>query len=1407
MLAIAPAAYGLPRGERLTDAASRKWNYLKVVYAGFRQQLADHPQNTSADRLTRDQWLYILLDQLGYGQRLPAAPRGGIKIPEREPYRVSHEWQPHLPVHLLAWDTPLDRRTGKSRAPQSMLQDLLNVSDTRLWGLLSNGRVIRVLRDSTAITGSSYVEFDLEGIFERDLFPDFLLLFTMLHASRFELAPKPDKRRRAASTVGEDGDVGGVGGVREEDEDGDGEAAPPDLGPADCPLEWWRQHAIETGTRARDRLRDQVKRALTILGTGFLAANPELRDALARSQPALKDFHHELLRLAYQLIFLIVAEDRGVLLDPSDAAKNAREHYTKYFSTARLRRIASLRKGDRNTDLWTALVRVLDALGKDGGLRALALPELGGLYFRADNDTPGAAALLPGGPEPLRVAALPNEHLLDAVRLLSIVLDDKGRPTRIDYRHLGADELGSVYESLLELVPRRSESADSFWLQELVAGNQRKTTGSYYTPGVLIEKLLDNALDPVIDRYAASRIPGDLLKIRLVDPACGSGHVIVAAARRIALRYAVLHTGDDEPAPDAVRDAMAKVVRACVHGVDINPLAAEIAKVSLWLESLRPGEPLAYLDDRIKVGNALLGTTPVLLEQGLPDGAFTKLAGDDPEVRRRSKADNKKERPDPKQGSQHVLTEPLVLTSTAGLRTKAEELALLPGRTLAQVREHARQHRDFERDPKMRKLKRIADAWCAAFLWRKHGEAPPPITSGTLHDLEEGQDLEGGGEDELRAIVERNRFFHWHLEFPHVFRVEDRDAPDTNSVTGWQGGFDAVLGNPPWERVKIQEKEWFTTEGHEAIADADNASVRKHEIAALLTSQDDHGNPVEADREMFRRFQTALREAAGLTLMLRSSGIFPLTGFGDVNTYSVFAEKARHLLAPKGMAGLVLPTGIATDMTTSVFFSDLVEKRQLVTVLDMENEEKLFADVTNRYAFCLFTFCGPALRYERVRLAFRARRPEQLDAREFTMDADGFRRVNPNTGTSPVCQGPEHLRVLEGIHSRVDLLWRKEPGKAEANPWELRFSRMFEAATDTAERLIDSGWTLDGSVFVKGDERYLPLYEGKLANHFDSRFATYENATQAQINKGTLPRLTVESHTDPAILPLPRYWLYEPLVQAKLAAEPGKPETEWPYDWVMGWRDVCRGADMRTVIPSVLPRTAVGHKFPLMHPHGKVDALLANLTSRVLDFAARQKYAGLSLVYFVFEQLPVLAPDAYDTPVAWLGGKPSAPWIRARVLELTYTSYEMAPWAQHLGDDGPPFVWDEDRRFVMRAELDAAFLHLYGIDREELSVILDSFRAFRNKTPDLFHATSTEIIRVYEAMAKGVYTTDLAPPPAHGPRHAPGTSPLTRPPRPEPEPPTTVTAAEEPGAELPTAQDGLFGVSEIGRDEQLGIWG
>jgi hypothetical protein len=1300
-----PEDYHLAAGERLGQAASRRWEYLLGAYRAFRDRLERLSETDPATTETRERWLLVLLSELGFG-RVPYV-RGGLAAGGKS-YPVSHLWE-QVPVHLVGWHTDLDRRTGggeMGRAAQSMLQEFLNVSEAHLWGILSNGRLLRILRDSAALVGSAYVEFDLEAIFDGELYSEFTLLFALLHSSRFE----PISREDGGTPI-----------------------------PADCWLERWREQGIKDGSRARDRLRDGVEEALNVLGTGFLEANPSLREALeagAHRGISIDDLHHELLRLAYQIIFLFVAEDRGALLDPSTSEETSRR-YDLYFSTRRLRQIAARRAGDRHADLWQTFVVVLDALGSDGGQPEVGLPALGGLFFRAstqdgDHDIK---------PDLLRGCQLRNADLLEAVRHLATFRDRRGYRQNVDFRHLGAEELGSIYESLLELVPA-TEPGPRFVLRP-VAGNERKTTGSYYTPSSLVESLLDSALDPVIEEAAASGVPDDLLRITVCDPACGSGHFLIAAARRIAKRYAAMYHGDEEPTPEHVQHGLRKVVAHCIHGVDINPLAAELAKVSLWLESLEPGQPLEFLDAHIKVGNALLGTTPKLLKSGLPDDAFKPIEGDDPKIAASLRRQNEKERGNQLElGLFDVAT---VRVGNAEVAAQVGRLATLPSRSLADIREQARRYRELDRSPDLKARRRIADAWCAAFVWRKHAQASEAITTETLNRLNQGYSLSHEVGDELDRLTEQYRFFHWHLEFPDLFRVEDQVHADHHPDTGWRGGFSCVVGNPPWERVKLQEKEFFAARRPE-IAQAANAAARKRLIQRLTDSD----NP--ADRSLANQFQDELRTSAGWSHLLRDSGRYPLTGTGDVNTYAVFAETARTLLGPSGRSGFVLPTGIATDATTQYFFRDLIERRALASVFDFENEEKIFPAITNRVRFCLLTVTGWGTHVDEVRLAFRARQVQQLPEKTFSITPSDILRLNPNTGTCPVFDSPRHAEIVLGIYRRVPILWREQP---ESNPWNISFMRMFDMANDARlfqipSQLEADGWKLRGNVFTKGTSRMLPLYEAKMLHHFDHRFATYEGATQAQMNKGTLPRTSATHKADPAYMVMPEYWISKADVDERLG-------NRWEKLWLFGWRDICRSGDERTMICSPLPRVAVGHKLPLVFTYRGGFLLAALWSSFVFDYITRQKFVGSSMTYFILKQLPVLPPDDFLRGVPWAGGSLDD-WITERVLELCYTAWDMEPFARDLSDREAPFVWDEGRRFKMRAELDAAFFHLYGVERDDVGYIMDSFRAFRNNDPERFSRTKALILEIYDAMTTATkvgrpYKTILDPPPGHGQRH------------------------------------------------------
>jgi hypothetical protein len=426
--------------------------------------------------------------------------------------------------------------------------------------------------------------------------------------------------------------------------------------------------------------------------------------------------------------------------------------------------------------------------------------------------------------------------------------------------------------------------------------------------------------------------------------------------------------------------------------------------------------------------------------------------------------------------------------------------------------------------------------------------------------------------------------------------------------------------------------------------------------------------------------------------------------------------------------------------------------------LEFENEAFLLSPaVDHRVRFSLLTVCGRETRVNLASFAFGTRYMKDLSARRFTMPPEEILLVNPNTGTTPLFRSRRDAEITIGVYKRVPILW---PDVPEDNPWRLSFLRMFDMANDadlfrTRVQLDHDGWTLASNVFVQDHRRMLPLYEAKMVHHFDHRLGTYEGQTEAQANVGTLPRLTSEQHGDPCYILLPRYWVADAEVENRLI------QKSWDKNWLLGWRNIARSTDERTMICGVLPRIGVGHAFPLiLSVSRRLGCLYANLASFALDYVVRQKIAGANLTYNYVTQWPVLTPQAYDRPLSWEPEFPLYSWIESRVLELSYTAYDLAGFASYLGDDGPPFQWDEERRFAMRAELDAAFFHLYGIEQEDVDYIMEAFPVVKKRDEQRYGTFRTKelILKIYDAMAEAIktgmpYQTILDPPPGQGPRH------------------------------------------------------
>ncbi|GCE08143.1 Eco57I restriction-modification methylase domain-containing protein [Dictyobacter aurantiacus] len=1301
---LTPEAYHL-NAIKLNEAINRSWINVLNAWHTFQNKLATLSANDAGTTVTRERWLYHLFHELGYGRLLTAK---AVEINDKS-YAISHSWQ-HTPIHLVSYKVDLDHMTRTSSgtqrsSPHSLLQEFLNRSDEHLWGIVSNGLKLRILRDNVSLTRQAYVEFDLESMMNGEIYSDFVLLWLLCHESRVE-AERPEE----------------------------------------CWLEKWSRTAQEQGTRALEQLRVGVESAIRDLGSGFLAhgANRQLLDKLRSGQLEAQDYYRQILRLVYRLIVLFVAEDREILFHP-EAPTPRRELYTRYYSTTRLRYLAEQHIGTRHTDLFHGLRLVMDKLGNPDGCPDLGLPALNGFLFSRD------------AIGDLNDCELANYALLAAIR--SLAYTSSGRTRRVvDYKNLGSEELGSVYESLLELHPILHIESAKFELAS-ASGNERKTTGSYYTPTSLITCLLDSALDPVLDEAANKATKEEavaaILNLKVCDPACGSGHFLVAAAHRIAKRLAAIRSEEEEPAPEARRKALRDVVSKCIYGVDINPMSVELCKVSLWMEAIEPGKPLSFLDAHIQCGNSLLGTTPALLKNGIPDEAFETIEGDDKKFASEYKKKNKEQRKMVKRFSSKVFQP---WERLGDLDTGMRQFEDMVDTSVAAVHQKEAAYNKLRTTDGYLYGKLWADAWCAAFVWKKSKAFAYPITEEIFRKIEHNPyDLAGWMRDEIQRLAEQYQFFHWHLAFPNVFRVSQDESPE-NEHTGWSGGFDVVMGNPPWEHAELKEQEWFATRNTE-IANAPGAE-RKRKIEALAKS----------DPALHTAFLDAKRQQDGWSHLIRNSGYYPLCGRGRINTYAIFAENMRVILSKRGRVGCIVPPGIATDDTNKFFFKNLMESKSLVSFFAFVNEAKLFPGIDHRVKFALLTMGGATAYNAEADFAFGVYHTDDLNDtnRHFSLSSHEVYLFNPNTLTCPIFSSKKDMLITKTIYEHIPVLIKEST--SEENPWNITFRQgIFNMTSDshlfcTREKLEKDGFQLEGNIFFKDDEKYLPLYEAKMINIFNHRFGTYEGATKEDLARGKLPELSVDKLELSNIYPLPNNWVsYTELRSINLYNSKG----------LLCFRKITNSGVFRTLVGAIIPCVAAGDslQFILSSTISSIELLCiqANLASFVEDYVTRQKMGGNNLNLFIVKQLPILPPEQYTATCQWNTSDTLGAWISPRALELTYTAWDLKTFARDCGCDGPPFRWDEDRRFLLRCEIDAAYFHLYGIQREDVSYIMDSFRVWKQKEEKEYgeYRTKRVILDIYDRMQRAMesgepYETLLVPGPAdpsvaHPARTAEGT--------------------------------------------------
>ena len=1107
---------------------------------------------------------------------------------------------------------------------------------------------------------------------------------------------------------------------------------------------------LETALAEGRRYEQQVAQDLS--DVVFERAFPRLVQALAEhTQQELAELRAPALILFYRLLFVLYAEDRGLL--PVNDSRYEDYGLRKPVRDEIARRMAGgSALSSRATNYYDHLMTLSQLI--DQGDAAIGLPPYNGGLF---ND---AAAPL------LASVRLPDAAFAPIIYDLSHTETPEGRRF-VNYRDMSVQQLGSIYERLLEREPVWDDDGNVVARPNSYA---RKDSGSFFTPQELVDLIVDRTLKPLAEerlaafaekavalasdprpraeRYGELRQmdPAEaVLDLKVLDPAMGSGHFLVTAVdflsdyiaemvehapgvpewldgeyvsplveRVAAIRQDISQRAE---AADWVMDQAQltdqaiirrMVLKRCIYGVDKNPLTVELAKVSLWLHSFTVGAPLSFLDHHLRCGDSLLGlrVTEAAAELNRLGGLFASSAitgaeaatGGMERIEEMSDADISEVR-------QSATLFQDVEGTTADLRSL---LNLLTGLRWLTAGMKQRERRSFETQ--------LVDT-----LVGQPDQAYSLLARGQFTDGNLPESAFGDLWNRARSIADREGFLHWEAAFPGVWHEWQDVRP--------QGGFDAIIGNPPWDRIKLQEVEWFATRSPE-LAHAPTAAARKRGVDRLRAS----GSPLASE------FDAAKERAETLGQMVRASGHYPLLGGGDINLYSLFVERAMGLVKPDGIVGLLTPSGIYADKTAAKFrgfFRSVSTGGRVGGLYDFENRKIFFKDIHASFKFCALIFGGEERRFDETRCAFFLHSSQTIEDpdRCFTLAPADFNRVNPNTGTAPVFRTRRDAEITRRIYEQHPVLVDRSGG-GERRTWPVRYVRQFDMTNDshlfrTAAQLDDEGfYRVEGkrNRWQKGDELYLPLYEGKMVQAFDHRAASVV-VNPKNLNRPAQPReATLAEHADTGWLPTPQFWV--------AASDCG-----WDSgtEWVLGFKEITASTNARTYIAALFPTVGFGNKVPILKPQQENRnewLLAANLNSMVFDFATRQKVQGQTLNLFIIEQLPVIAPDDYGRQ---FGTTTTRDLVRDHVLRLTYTADDMAPFARDLGFDGPPFTWDEEERRHLHARLDALYFHLYGLSRDEADYVLSTFPIVQKEDEAEFgtYRTRNLILAYMSALAAG----------------------------------------------------------------------
>jgi hypothetical protein len=1194
----------------------------------------------------RQKWIIPFLKELGFD---PIFIASNIKSASGIEYQIPYKaWDADFAplIQMVNSSQDLDdkdrnSRTHSNKSPQDCLQQFLNTSDHQ-WAILTNGKKIRIVRDFYHSITKGFLEFDLEGIFETANSEQYRVLYRILHKSRF------DNQYQGATD-------------QEFDEEGNLIE-----NPNNCLLELFHKKAKETGIKVGNKLREQVINSIELLGNGFAEnLNP---DDFQNGQ--VKAYYAEILNIIYRLLFLMFAEQKGWL-----PVRNSIYARTYSINSLKERAARGNYSHDEEIDIWEGLKITFKLVTKGYKFKnGEKVNAFGGQLF-SDRKVNTVIHL-----------KIKNKFLLDAIYQLSF-FKSENLVNKINYANLAIDELGSVYESLLDYEPKlASESITignkqinrgEFYLDD--RGTDRKTSGSYYTDSRLVAQLIDSALVPVIENAINSQNTQQnkevaLLNLKVADIACGSGAFLCAALEKMGEYLAIIRMGDeDRPTDEQLREAKRDVLLHCIYGVDLNPMALELAKFSLWITASLPDMPLSFLDHKLKFGNSLIGATPDVLKQGIPTEAYKEFGRDNKETSKWLRDKVKKELTSlAKGGFQSTLDLRVGLVDSEEDDYAYLELLSNEQETPEEVEAAENEYHNIKNNLHHSVEWRLADAWTASFFFEKTDLQKQYPTNETLYNLRNGLQVNESLLAEIESLSFRYHFFHYHLEFPEVFD---------------NGGFDCILGNPPWETVEFKTQEFFKTTCPEI---SEIKSTSKREIAI--------SNLQNTNIELFNLFNYQSHYFEATKNFLKNSGSYPLTSDGKINLYSKFTEK---IISISKSSGIIVQGDIATGFDTKVLFDHLVQNDLLAKFHHFHNKAKFF-DIHRDTKFALLTIRKESKKTE---FMFNISSYDEIndESRKINLSKSDIELINPNTKTAPIIRSTKDLNIIKKLYD-FPVVHKHD----FENVWKINNHRMINGSDDSKHlRLLNELTAVNGTSFMHelNGQSYLPVYESKLMWQYDHRYSTYEGVSNTDLQSSKPRNSTNDEKRDSTFEVKTKDYILENTFKEKY-------EKNYNQDWFIIYRNVTGALNQRTTVATIIPRlpvvlSAYILNFDSTHSHTDQVLFLANINSYVFDFISRRKIGGSHLSVYVFDQIPVIPPGNFSKRVRTE--------IKDRVLKLIYTSKSLSKFANDLGYFGEPFEWNEAQRLTLQLELDAIFFHLYELDIDDLDYIIESFGIIKKR--------------------------------------------------------------------------------------------